>query len=778
MAIQRSLPTLLTPRSPLSPTPTISTFGSFDSQPTGASSTNKSKSNSENEQPSVGPQSYCTPSSPAAWGTPATSADGLPNIYGRDSSTVTWYVDSSCTLHISGGTSPDIGKVPAPWIQWVNSSYASRITRVQIEGNLTLYTHWYYMDHNQSAFGQMHNLTSFDTTQGTLHLAGAAAEGFLEFDDSLTTINGIENWDVSQNTHFQNMFMKTTNLRSLNLSGWNMGNALLLDNMFSQDTGLTNLNIANWNTSNVNDVSTMFYGCSGLTSLDLSNWDTSKVDNMSQIFSGCDSLTSLDLSNWDTRAARETTEGGPFLNMLPSSLRHLKLGQHTALLQGYSHSFPAFNNVPANLTWEAYTSSPGHCASITTIGNTAALASRVSQGTNIAGDYYTTDSALSPSCVRLSYMYANGGSGGGWANLEADTTTGSNGFYMPYPSSYISGNPSAKLFTHWNTNSSDTGTSYNSGAYASFPKGANTTYNLYAQWKDMPKPTVSIGATHALAGSTATVDLSASNASAPSGGRMNLTTGQGGSSSCSSSNSCSWNGSNSIAASQLESAPGSTYSVSVTTTANDPATGNAVTSAAGTASGTLPYMNVSFAAGGASGDAPADVKALIDTGAGTASPTLPGKGNLARTGYAFMGWSGGGATWPAGTATISKSAGTTSGACTSLTMTALWQGVPAPHNLTAIYLSGTNEVELAGNADGIGGDSVNACMTQGSIGTDTCLQANRSGQGTGAWQWNVKFKASDYLQRYGYGGTHHFTAIQTSGGATSPSGDLDGVLIG
>lgn len=172
--------------------------------------------------------------------------------------------------------------------------------------------------------------------------------------DSLTTVEGISEWDISSATSIGHMFYDCGSLVSLDLSNWNVGNVTSMNttfcacsslitvgdlsdwntgkvtnmsHMFSECQSLTEIgdlsnwdvhnvtqmdymfasckfeqigNLANWNTSKVTCMDYMFSRCENLTELNLSNFDTSKVTDMTYMFNQCFALTSLDLSNWNT----------------------------------------------------------------------------------------------------------------------------------------------------------------------------------------------------------------------------------------------------------------------------------------------------------------------------------------------------------------------------------------------------------------------------------------------------------------------------------------------
>ena len=76
------------------------------------------------------------------------------------------------------------------------------------------------------------------------------------------------------------------------------------EDMFRGASSLTSLDgLKDWNTSNVTDMSSMFEDAKSLTSIDgLENWNTSNVTDMSKMFSGDRSLSDTSaINDWDIR---------------------------------------------------------------------------------------------------------------------------------------------------------------------------------------------------------------------------------------------------------------------------------------------------------------------------------------------------------------------------------------------------------------------------------------------------------------------------------------------
>ena len=137
------------------------------------------------------------------------------------------------------------------------------------------------------------DLSNFDTSQVTY-----MNDMFVNM-HNLTSLD-LSNFDTSQVTDMGNMFFYASSLTSLNLSSFNTSKVTNMGSMFNNASSLTSLSLSNFDTSKVVDMGAMFNNMSNLTSLNLSNFNTSKVTDMHSMFSSMSSLTSLNLSNFDT----------------------------------------------------------------------------------------------------------------------------------------------------------------------------------------------------------------------------------------------------------------------------------------------------------------------------------------------------------------------------------------------------------------------------------------------------------------------------------------------
>jgi surface protein len=117
--------------------------------------------------------------------------------------------------------------------------------------------------------------------------------------NSLQTIEGIEDWDVTNVTSFLLMFSNCKKL-NMDVSTWRPQKVTSMQQTFTNCSSLTSLDLSAWNVSSVTTINSCFSGCTKLQTLNLGGWNISKLTNMNYGFSSCTNLTELNLSGWDT----------------------------------------------------------------------------------------------------------------------------------------------------------------------------------------------------------------------------------------------------------------------------------------------------------------------------------------------------------------------------------------------------------------------------------------------------------------------------------------------
>ncbi|MBO5394729.1 MAG: BspA family leucine-rich repeat surface protein, partial [Clostridia bacterium] len=149
------------------------------------------------------------------------------------------------------------------------------------------------------------DLTNFNTSNVT------KMEKMFMSCSALTNLN-LSTFDTSSVTTMEDMFYLCSSLKTLDVSNFNTSNVTNMLGVFSDCTALTQLNVSSFDTSNVTNMEYMFFNCTALTKLDLSTFNTASVKSMSLLVGDCESLESLDLTNFDTSSV--TSMWGMFQN--------------------------------------------------------------------------------------------------------------------------------------------------------------------------------------------------------------------------------------------------------------------------------------------------------------------------------------------------------------------------------------------------------------------------------------------------------------------------------
>jgi surface protein len=103
--------------------------------------------------------------------------------------------------------------------------------------------------------------------------------------------------DTSEITDMVSLFYKL-NIGNIKIDQWNTSNVTTMQNMFVGQDNFRGDGVENWNTSNVTNMSFMFYECKKFEGKGIENWNVSKVENMEDMFSWCKKLN-VDLSSWN-----------------------------------------------------------------------------------------------------------------------------------------------------------------------------------------------------------------------------------------------------------------------------------------------------------------------------------------------------------------------------------------------------------------------------------------------------------------------------------------------
>jgi surface protein len=128
------------------------------------------------------------------------------------------------------------------------------------------------------------NNLNLSSVSDTLNLTGTNnLKSLFNFCSSITTINNLNDWDVSDVTDMSNMFNFCSSFNQP-LDSWDVSNVTDMSQMFRVTS--FNQNIGTWDVSNVTNMANMFQNCpfNNGGSPSISGWSTSNVTNMSNMF--------------------------------------------------------------------------------------------------------------------------------------------------------------------------------------------------------------------------------------------------------------------------------------------------------------------------------------------------------------------------------------------------------------------------------------------------------------------------------------------------------------
>ena len=144
-------------------------------------------------------------------------------------------------------------------------------------------------------------------SEGTIYWYSDANKVYLNADasrmfDRLSTAESIEvkYFDTSRATTLFCFFQSNLALKALDLTTFNTSNVTNFGSFLNRNHSLTSLKgIEDFDVSNATDFHSMFANCYSLKELHLEKWTTSKAEDMHDMFHNCVLLEELDLNNWD-----------------------------------------------------------------------------------------------------------------------------------------------------------------------------------------------------------------------------------------------------------------------------------------------------------------------------------------------------------------------------------------------------------------------------------------------------------------------------------------------
>lgn len=136
---------------------------------------------------------------------------------------------------------------------------------------------------------------------------GSLAELFAN-DPELSSVKGLDTWNLRGVQHFDNMFANDPALINLDVSGWNLTNSTSLQNFFANMPNLQSITGLNtWNVSHIQNFADLFSNDTKLVNVDLSGWKFDSINlqannrdalSLNKMFENTH-IVNANLSGWD-----------------------------------------------------------------------------------------------------------------------------------------------------------------------------------------------------------------------------------------------------------------------------------------------------------------------------------------------------------------------------------------------------------------------------------------------------------------------------------------------
>jgi surface protein len=156
---------------------------------------------------------------------------------------------------------------------------------------------------NDYMFYECFNLILTGVTD-TPNLVGiTSTQGMFNGCSSITTVNNMNSWDVSNVTNMGSMF-RNTNSFNQNIGNWNVSGVTNMIDMFNNATSF-NQNIGSWNVSSVTDIAAMFEFATSFNQ-NIGGWNVSGVTNMTNMFYNATSFNQ-NIGGWNVSGVTNMT---------------------------------------------------------------------------------------------------------------------------------------------------------------------------------------------------------------------------------------------------------------------------------------------------------------------------------------------------------------------------------------------------------------------------------------------------------------------------------------
>ena len=215
------------------------------------------------------------------------------NVHWGDGSsdTITAYDDAAAT-HTYATAGEYTVMIDGTLIGWESNSDADKLLRITQWGDLQLGDEGAY-------FSDCENLQI--TTTDLLNTKGTTNFRRMFYNCSaLTSVPGMNEWDVSKVTNMIEMFREANNFNEA-IGAWDVSSVSSMSLMFRRARNF-NQPIGGWDVSKVTSMSYMFSSASKFNQ-DIGNWKVTAVENMQGMFQS-DSSFNQDIGDWDVSSVK------------------------------------------------------------------------------------------------------------------------------------------------------------------------------------------------------------------------------------------------------------------------------------------------------------------------------------------------------------------------------------------------------------------------------------------------------------------------------------------
>jgi surface protein len=156
----------------------------------------------------------------------------------------------------------------------------------------------------------------------------------------VTTINRINEWDISNITNTSGMFSATS--FNQNISSWDVSSVTNMVNMFG-NSFLFNQNINSWDVSSVTSMASMFRGATAFNQ-PLNSWNVANVTNMFQMFLGATSFNQ-NLNSWNVGNVTNMQNMFLLATSFNQNLNSWNVSSVTTMASMFSNTFSFNGNI-------------------------------------------------------------------------------------------------------------------------------------------------------------------------------------------------------------------------------------------------------------------------------------------------------------------------------------------------------------------------------------------------------------------------------------------------